>query len=341
MPVGQHTHAQKHAVDATKDETKDGGADKDDEVALSKHFCADVGGAIAYNIAPSPAYGALQAIALKSKVWPQRAHIKISFIGGTARQREIVRNVVRQHYQPLVNLHLDFVEEDGDVRVSFNEDEGAWSLLGTDALLVKDGTPTMNLGWLDDPPEKGADCCYGVVKHEFGHCIGAFLHEHQNPKGGIVWNKKVVEKALSGPPNKWKPKEVEENMYMRYKHNEYAGTKYDPDSIMHYFFPKSWVLNQNLNPKANQDLSAQDKFFLKLMYPMQKAGIPPQMMDANVDLDEVYQMAMPAQADAKPDNLPNHNLSDRQVLMIALGCIVLMTIVGYLMGKADCKQKKW
>jgi hypothetical protein len=71
------------------------------------------------------------------------------------------------------------------------------------------------------------------------------------------------------------------------------------------------------------------------------------MVDADVDLDEVYQMSMPAQPDTKrdqtPDKTPNHTLSDRQVLMIALGCIVLMTIVGYFMGKADCKARanKW
>ena len=319
----------------------------EDEDPSSKHYCVDVGGAVAYDIAPTPAFGALQAIALKSKVWPQRAHIKISFIGGTERQREIVRNTVRHNYQPLVNLHLDFVETDGDVRVSFVEDEGAWSLLGTDALLVKDGSPTMNLGWLDDPPEKGSDCCYGVVKHEFGHCIGAFLHEHQNPVGGIIWNEEVVEASLSGAPNFWKKEEVENNMYMRYKHNEYAGTEYDPDSIMHYFFPKSWVMNKNLNPKVNQNLSKQDKYFLQLMYPIHQVQIPPQMVDADVDLDEVYQMSMPAQPDTKrdqtPDKTPNHTLSDRQVLMIALGCIVLMTIVGYFMGKADCKARanKW
>ena len=332
MPVGQQAPAKKTKAD--------GAGDKDDE---DMHFCQDVGGKVAYDLAPTPAFGALQAIALKSKVWPQYAHIKISFIGGTERQREIVRNVVRQHYQPLVNLHLDFVEADGDVRVSFIEKQGAWSLLGTDALRVKDGTPTMNLGWLDDPPQKGADCCYGVVKHEFGHCLGAFLHEHQNPKGGIEWNKEVVAESLSGEPNFWTPEEIESNMYNRYKRNEYIGTKYDPDSIMHYFFPKSWVKNKGLKPKANQDLSKQDKAFLQLMYPIrrngEKDGLPPQMLDAEEDLDEVYQMAMSAPADDKPDK-PNHNLSDRQVLMIALGCIILMFIVGYLMGKAKCKVTK-
>ena len=35
---------------------------------------------------------------------------------------------------------------------------------------------TMNLGWQDE----------GVVLHEFGHTLG-FIHEHQNPEGGIQW----------------------------------------------------------------------------------------------------------------------------------------------------------
>jgi hypothetical protein len=42
------------------------------------------------------------------------------------------------------------------------------------------------------------------VIHEFGHALG-LIHEHQNPSGGIQWNKPVVCRYYEGPPNNRTP----------------------------------------------------------------------------------------------------------------------------------------
>jgi hypothetical protein len=36
-------------------------------------------------------------------------------------------------------------------------------------------------------------------------------HEHQNPSGGIQWNREAVIADLSGPPNNWKIEMIENN----------------------------------------------------------------------------------------------------------------------------------
>jgi len=325
----------------------------DDESPLSKHYCVDMGGKVAYDVGDKPEHGVLQAIALKSKVWPQLAHIRISFMGGTEYQRNLVRTVVTQTYLPYINLQLEFVDKGGDVRVSFNTKEGSWSFLGTDALHIDPKKPTMNLGWLDDPPEvstpDGPVCCYGVIKHEFGHCLGAFLHEHQSPHAGIDWDKRVVIRELSGGANSWTREEIETNMFQRYDHDEIAGTEYDPKSIMHYFFPKSWVRgkSKNLRFTPNQDLSEQDKYFLRLQYP-EMVTLPQQMVNKNLKPEELYEglLARTDQAYAKSsgksmkqEKEENHSLSDLQVVLIVLASMLIMGFIGYTTGKAKGKSR--
>jgi hypothetical protein len=334
-----------HRHQAAEEEVED--FDLDDEAGTSKHYCVDVGGEVAYEVGDKPEHGVLQAIALKSKVWPQRAHIRISFMGGTEYQRNLVRTVVTQTYVPLINLQLEFVDQGGDVRVSFDPEQGAYSFLGTDALHIDPKKATMNLGFLDDPPDVGEPCCYGVIKHEFGHSLGALLHEHQNPKGGIEWNKDVVERELRREPNRWTKRQVQTNMFDRYSHDEIAGTEYDPLSIMHYFYPKSWVKgkSKNLSSGPNQELSEQDKYFLRLQYP-EMVTLPQQMVNKNLNPAEFYEgllirtddaYAKSSGKSAKQSKEENHSLSDLQVVLIVLATMLIMGFIGYRTGKSKCR----
>ena len=115
----------------------------------------------------------------------------------------------------------------------------------------------MNLGFLDG----------GTTAHEFGHAIG-LAHEHQNPAGGIQWNEEVVIRSLAGPPNFWDEAKARHNVLRKYSADQVNGTKFDPDSIMLYFFPAEWTLN-GIATKANEVLSDLDKSFIAgaKMYP--------------------------------------------------------------------------
>jgi hypothetical protein len=228
----------------------------------------------------------LKAVYVKGKRWPQNSTIAIEFMGGTTEQKNLVEKVVMEAYQPLINLTLKFVTRGtvtrSDIRVSFDPLGGSWSSLGTDCLKIPQDRPTLNLAWLDNPPLSTDNCCYGVIKHEFGHAIAAWLHEHQNPssdnKLSANWNKPAIYKALSGPPYEWSTETIFVNMFKLYDQNLIRGSVWDPKSIMQYFFPSSWTLN-NVGLAGNQQLSKTDTLWLGKEYPLAKkkaASKPPE-----------------------------------------------------------------
>lgn len=152
---------------------------------------------------------------------------------------------------------------DADIRISFDQNDGAWSYVGTDAKGIAAGEATMNLGFLDG----------GTAAHEFGHAIG-LAHEHQNPEGGIQWNEAVVIRDLAGPPNFWSEAQTRHNVLRKYTADQINGTAFDPDSIMLYFFPAEWTTN-GIATKQNNVLSETDKRFVAAakMYPKSDPGV--------------------------------------------------------------------
>jgi hypothetical protein len=126
----------------------------------------------------------------------------------------------------------------------------------------------MNFGWLKDDTD---DTEYNrVVVHEFGHALGA-IHEHQNFKGGIVWNVEAVYAAFSGPPNNWSRDDIDHNVIEKYSIDQLNATKFDPRSIMLYPFPKQLIKGPpalaKTGTRSNTDLSVSDKRFIAKNYP--------------------------------------------------------------------------
>ena len=196
-----------------------------------------------------------RGVAEPSKLWENGKTIRVKFLEGTAEQQDFVKRTAAE-WSNHANLKFEFTNDiDAEIRITFNENDGAWSALGTDSLETPFNQPTMNLGWLDK----------AVVLHEFGHAIG-LGHEHQNPIGGIQWNKPLVYEELAGPPNYWPREVVDFNLFDKYDQDRIIGTELDPLSIMMYPIDEDWTLN-DFSADFNENLSEVDKAFVGELYP--------------------------------------------------------------------------
>lgn len=193
---------------------------------------------------------AVRAAILFAKRWPNNSTLRVRFMGGTAAQQKIVKDFAPK-WSDHANIRFDFNNApNAEIRISFDPSDGAWSYLGKDCLGIPLNQATMNLGWQDE----------GVVLHEFGHTLG-LIHEHQNPVGGIQWNRDNVIRDLSGSPNFWDLETIEHNMFKKYENAQINGTSLDKLSIMLYSIPKTWTLD-GFHSEPNEVLSAMDKSFI-------------------------------------------------------------------------------
>lgn len=184
------------------------------------------------------------------------------------------KNVVRRGFETWINvgIGIKFVEvstlADAEIKIGFDQNDGSWSYVGRD-ILGKEHT--MNFGWdLTRPGE------IDTAIHEIGHTLG-FPHEHQNPHAGIVWDEEAVYADLGGPPNFWSRENTHWNIIRKIAPDTVEGTKWDPNSIMHYPFgpglikePKKY--KNGLVPEPG--LSKKDISQVKLFYPVLKATYP-------------------------------------------------------------------
>lgn len=194
--------------------------------------------------------GPARAVFLFKKMWINGSKLRVRFMGGNRAQQDLAKEQALWWIE-YANLTFDFNNApDAEIRIAFNSSDGAWSYIGTDCQSIPRDQPTMNLGFLDG----------GTAAHEFGHAIG-LAHEHQNPRGGIEWNEEVVIRDLSGPPNNWTEEQIRHNVLEKYAVDQIRGTEFDPDSIMLYFFPGSWV-KSGIGTKANDVLSELEKTFI-------------------------------------------------------------------------------
>ena len=206
-----------------------------------------------------------KAALLNAARWPTGSIITVRFLEGDASLQERVKRVAETWTgSGMANVTFDFRNSgDTDVRIAFQQGNGSWSYLGTLCRQIPLGQPTMNYGWLTATSED--DEVRRVVLHEFGHALG-LIHEHQNPKGGIKWNRDGVVRDLSGPPNNWDEATIENNMFRFYPPEDLTGTNLDSTSIMMYPVPAAWTLD-GFSAGLNSMLSDTDKALVREAYP--------------------------------------------------------------------------
>ncbi|MGV6875321.1 M12 family metallopeptidase [Pseudochelatococcus sp. B33] len=205
-----------------------------------------------------------KAALLNSARWEPGDVISVRFLEGSEALRERVIAAASE-WTKHANLTLDFRDQGPTaIRIAFQQGRGSWSYLGTMCLQIPEPQPTMNYGWLTDSSDE--DELRRVVLHEFGHALG-LIHEHQNPEGGIRWNRDAVVRDLSGPPNNWNDATIENNIFKKYEPDEVLASDVDPLSIMLYPIPKAWTEEGYFSAALNKELSENDKLFALKNYP--------------------------------------------------------------------------
>jgi hypothetical protein len=205
-----------------------------------------------------------RAALLNDTKWGPGAVVNVRFLEGAPELQERVKKAALE-WMRFANVTLNFVDQgDAEIRIAFQPGKGSWSYLGTQCQGIPKDEPTMNYGWLT--PASTDDEVRRVVLHEFGHALG-LIHEHQNPRGPIHWNRDAVKRDLGGPPNFWDDATIENNIFKRYERRATSGTPVDPLSIMMYPIPKSWTRNGEFSAGLNSELSQTDKNFIAAAYP--------------------------------------------------------------------------
>lgn len=198
---------------------------------------------------------------IKDAKWGSGDAIRVMFMNGDpAVQKRVEKQA--QEWTNHANLTLFFGNDPGaDIRISFHL-KGSWSYIGKQCKTIPKSKPTMNYGWLTSSSTD--EEVRRVVLHEFGHALGC-IHEHQNPAGGIQWNKPAVYKYFAGPPNKWSPEQVDQNLFKPYDESLTVHTKLDRDSIMMYPIPKAFTLD-GFEVGLNKALSPTDIAYISEQY---------------------------------------------------------------------------
>ena len=227
-------------------------------------------------VATAPTYlppGARAAVSYKPNrhydtKWNNGSTITVGFTGGSSTLRQRVMNFASE-WTRYANLNFRVAPfAQADIRISFTQNGGSWSMIGSSSARSNQGRPSMNFGWLTDrTPDYEVK---RTVLHEFGHALG-LLHEHQNPAGGIPWDEDVVYDHYYRTQG-WDRRTTYNNVMATADHDATQFTSYDEASIMHYpVSPK--LTGGQYSVGMNNELSSTDKEYIAMIYPGRRTAV--------------------------------------------------------------------
>ncbi|WP_166223160.1 M12 family metallopeptidase [Pseudomonas atagonensis] len=207
----------------------------------------------------SPARRLPRSVGDGSKFWRAGQWLSIAFTDAPTQELQDAIEAIIWEWQPYINLYLAMSSvADAKIRISTRITENT-SYIGTDALKVPAGEPTMSIGNKPGNPEFRA-----AVLHEFGHALG-FEHEHQHPEANIPWNKPMVYRLYAEQYGHDKSA-IDLNFFTPLNTKHLRSAPYDRKSIMHYPI-ENRLTNGEWEVKLNSDISEQDIEFARLIYP--------------------------------------------------------------------------